>query len=396
MKLKVLAIIVLLVVGGAAIFVASGGLPASAAASTTYLTANATIADVSDDIAATGNVAAATSWNLAFGAAPTTGTSAASSSSSSSSGGSTGTWAVVDVTATVGDSVKAGQVLATARNTTLAASITAAKNSLTSAHLQLESAQDTYDAATGTAPVRQARIGLLNAQNAYDQARASLSDLQATAKRWQLVAPGPGVVTAVDITKDADAPSGAAITVDATTYQVTADVVETDVPSVKVGQAADVSVAAIGADLAGKVTAIAPTAVSSSSSSSVVSYAVTIDLTSPPATLRSGMTADITITTAAVSNVLAVPAAAIRGTTGSYTVLVLVNGQPESRPVTVGLMTSSLVEIQSGLTEGDPVVIGTSSPQRSTTGTNGFGGAGGGTFVVPGGGGGRFNGGRGG
>src|SRR5205085_4888214 len=156
------------------------------------------------------------------------------------------------------------------------------------------------------------------------------------------VAPESGTVTAVNIATGADAPSGAAITIDTNRYQVTADVVESDVPSIKVGQTADVTVAAVGAALTGTVSAIAPTAASSGSSNSVVSYAVTLDLAAPPAGLRSGMTADITITTASASGVLAVPAAALRGTAGNYSVLVLVNGAPEARPVTVGLMTSSL------------------------------------------------------
>jgi macrolide-specific efflux system membrane fusion protein len=106
------------------------------------------------------------------------------------------------------------------------------------------------------------------------------------------------------------------------------------------------------------------------------------------------MTANVTVTTASASNVLAVPAAALRGTDGNYSVLVLVDGAPQAQPVTVGLITSSLVEIKSGLNAGDNVVIGTSSDQRSATGgTGGFGGAGG--FVVGGGAGGggtRFGG----
>ena len=394
MKLKVVAIVVLLAVGGAALFVAMGGFPRSAAASTTYLTAAAAVSDVSNDVAATGSVAAATTWTLAFGAAPTTST-ATDSSASSSSSSSSGTWTVGEVKAKVGDTVAAKQVLATATNASLAASIAAAKNSVTSAHLEFDAAQTAYDDASGDSAVRQTRISLLNATNAYAQARQSLSDLQKTAARASLVAPAAGVVTAVNVTPGADAPSGAAITIDAKTYQVTADVVETDVASVHTGQTADISVAAVGADLTGTVTAIAPTAASSGSSSSVVSYAVTIDLASPPATLRSGMTADITITTESASGVLAVPAAAIRGTTGNYTVLVLVDGAPETRPVTVGLMTSALVEIKSGLSAGDVVVTGTSSQQRSTTGT-GFGPGGGGFVVNGGGGGGRFNGGGGG
>jgi multidrug efflux pump subunit AcrA (membrane-fusion protein) len=175
-----------------------------------------------------------------------------------------------------------------------------------------------------------------------------------------------------------------AIDVATTTYEVTASVVESDVASLKVGQPATVTVGAISADLTGTVTAIAPVA-ETSTTGGVVSYAVTVALNSPPATLRPGMTADVTVTTASASGVLAVPAAAIRGTTGNYTVLVLTAaGTPEARPVTVGLMTSSLVEIRTGLNAGEVVITGTSSQQRTGTTT----GAPGGGLVVPGGGGG--------
>jgi macrolide-specific efflux system membrane fusion protein len=393
MKLKVVAIVVLLVVGGAALVVGTGVLPRNTSAATTYLTAAASVADVSDDVAATGSIAASTSWSLAFGSAPTVGDAAASSSDSSSSNGSstpTGTWHVAEVKAKVGDAVTPGEVLASAANTELEQSITAAKNDLKAANIQLLTAQDAFDAATTTDALRQTRTQLLNAQNGYATAKQSLRDLQDQASRAALKAPAAGVVTAVNITQGTDAPSGAAVTIDAATYEVTADVVESDISSIKIGQDANVTVDSIGADLTGKVTSIAPTAASSSSSSSVVSYAVTIDVASPPKTLRSGMTSNITITTASAPQVLSVPAAAIRGTNGNYSVLVLVNGTPQAQPVEVGLMTSSLVEIKSGLNEGDEVVIGTSSQQRNGTTTNGFGGAGG--FNV-GGGGGNFRGG---
>ena len=78
------------------------------------------------------------------------------------------------------------------------------------------------------------------------------------------------------------------------------------------------------------------------------------------------------------------PAAAIRGTSGNYTVLVMTAaGIPEARPVTVGLMTSSLVEVKSGLNAGDVVVTGTSSQQRTGTSNGGPST----NFVVPDGGG---------
>jgi macrolide-specific efflux system membrane fusion protein len=384
MKLKLVAIALLLAVGGAAVLVTLGGLPRNAAAATTFLTGTAAIADVSDDVAATGSIASSTSWNLAFGVAPTTATGADASTPATD-----GTWTARTVSAKVGDIVRKGQVLATASNATLAADITAATNDWTAAELQRLQAQDAYDAATTTSAIRQTRSSLLNARNGVAAARTKLVDLKAAATRNKLVAPADGIVTAVNIVAGSAAPSGVAITIDSTAYEVTAEVVETDVASMRLQQPATVSVSAIGADLEGTVIAIAPTATSSSGSSGVVSYAVTVALKQPPATLRAGMTADVTITTASASGVLAVPAAALRGSEGNYTVLVMsATGTPESKPVTVGLITSSLIEIKSGLSAGDVVVTGTSSTQRTTTGTGG----GGGTFVVPGGGGGGFRG----
>ncbi|HEY3163536.1 MAG TPA: efflux RND transporter periplasmic adaptor subunit [Candidatus Limnocylindrales bacterium] len=389
MNVKLLAIVALLVVGGTAVFVALGGLPRAANAATSFLTGTAAIADVSDDVAATGSIASTTTWSLAFGYAPTTVADSASAAASQD-----GTWTVNTVTAKVGDVVKADQVLATATNVTLSADITAATNDWTSARLQRQTAKEAYDDAVTadvTTQIRQTRSQLLTADNQVASTHQKLLDLKATAGRNRLVAPAAGIVTAVNVTAGADAPSGVAITIESTEYQVTADVVESDIASMQLGQPATVTVSAIGADLEGTVTAIAPTASSGSSgsSSSVVSYAVTVALKQPPATLRAGMTADVTITTAAASGVLAVPAAALRGTAGNYSVLLpAADGSAQARSVTVGLITSSLVEIKSGLTAGETVITGTSSTQRTTTGT----GTGGGQFVVPGGGGGGLRG----
>jgi hypothetical protein len=54
-------------------------------------------------------------------------------------------------------------------------------------------------------------------------------------------------------------------------------------------------------------------------------------------------------------------------------------------------MTSSLVEIKSGLNAGEVVITGTSTPQRAGTTTTAPGGG----FVIPGGGGGGGRGGAG-
>jgi macrolide-specific efflux system membrane fusion protein len=382
MKLKLVAVIGLLLVGGAALFMTLGGLPTSAAAGTTYLTSTATVADVTDDVAATGAIASSKTWALVFGAAP---------DSAASQSGSAGTWVVSGVKVKVGDQVKKGAALATASNADLKTSIATATNKVNTATIEVAIAQDARNAATTTAQIRQTRIALLNARDGLAQAKATLADLNAQLSHATLVAPADGIVTVINLTVGATAPTADAIDVASTTYQVTANVVESDVSSLTVGQPATVTVTSINADLTGTVTAIAPVA-ETSTTGGVVNYAVTVSLNSPPATLRPGMTADVTVTTASATGVLAVPAAAIRGTSGAYNVLVLTAaGTPESRPVTVGLMTSSLVEIKSGLNAGEVVITGTSSPQRAGTTT----GAPGGGFTVPGGGGGGLGGGRG-
>jgi macrolide-specific efflux system membrane fusion protein len=102
--------------------------------------------------------------------------------------------------------------------------------------------------------------------------------------------------------------------------------------------------------------------------------------------MRAGMTADVTITVANATNVLTVPAAALRGTTGNYSVLILgADGTPTAQPVEVGLVTNTTAEIKSGLNEGQQVVTGVANAQTGNpTVTNG--GFGGGGIGIPGGG----------
>jgi macrolide-specific efflux system membrane fusion protein len=101
------------------------------------------------------------------------------------------------------------------------------------------------------------------------------------------------------------------------------------------------------------------------------------------------MTADVTITIDTATNVLTVPAASLRGTTGAYTVLVLgADGTPTAQPVDVGLVTNTTAEVKSGLAAGQEVVTGVNTAQTGTaaTTTGGFGGGFGGGPIPLGGG----------
>jgi membrane fusion protein, macrolide-specific efflux system len=376
MRLKILALAVFIAVGVAALGVSVGGLGAGTTTATEYLTADATVGDVTDEVAATGSLAAATSYGLAFGSDPwpiDDGEDAPTSDS---------TWPVTEVSVKPGDTVTAGQALATADATEIKRAYDRATNDLRTANMQRtlanEQLADARDADDLNAE-RQALLQVYATRNQVSKATEDRQALQAQLDAATLTAPIDGIVTEVHISPGFDAPAGPAIMVSSRTLTVTTDVVESDLVDVEVGQSATVTIDAIGATLDGTVTAISPTA--GDGSSGVVSYPVTVTIAETPADARPGMSADIAIAIASATNVVTVPSAALGGTTGDYAVMTLdAQGHPQRVPVEVGLVTNATAEIKSGLEAGTPVVIGTTADLVGTDqgGTNGG-------FGVPGG-----------
>ena len=379
MKRKLLALVVLVAIGIAALAVTFGGLGAAAATTTRYLSTRATVGDVTDEVAATGSLASAETYGFVFGADPYLSNDQATAPQSDR------TWSVTDVKVKPGDRVKKGDVLATASIADAQQDLASATADLRTANINLTIAKerlaDARDAGD-TDTIRQALIGYYAAVNQRSKATQARTAIQRQIKAATLRAPIDGEVTAVNVVKGFDAPTGAAILVASTALTVTTDVVESDLANVKVGQAATVTISAINADLQGTVTAISPTA--ADSQSGVVSYPVTISVTNPPETARAGMSADVTITTASASGVLTVPSSALEGSAGDYSVLVLnADGTTRHVPVDVGLVTNTMAEIKSGLAEGTAVVTGTTADLVGTSSSTGrFGGG----VAIPGGG----------
>jgi macrolide-specific efflux system membrane fusion protein len=101
------------------------------------------------------------------------------------------------------------------------------------------------------------------------------------------------------------------------------------------------------------------------------------------------MSATVTVTTASVDNALRVPATALKGSaTAGYTVQVVSgDGSVSTKGVQVGLVTTSLAQITSGLSDGDSVVVGSSTTRTGTTTSSGVNLGqltGGGGFTGPG------------
>ena len=454
MRWKLVAIIVFLAVAGGAVAVSFGAFTPATTSATDLLTATAGVADVTDEVAATGTVDSVDRYGTAFGTDPWVVGDTADSTNPTESEVA---WRVTSIDVGVGDLVTAGDVLAQADSSDLEAQVQAARRDVESARLQVVQARADLADADSSSQVRQAQISLYNARSARANAEANLKallkqrrngddsnalDAQIEAARRtlqsarlqvtqaeadladalssdpkvearitlnsartakanadaaldalveqrdkdEIVAPVDGVVTDVAVIEGVDAPSGAAITIESSALVVSTSVVESDVAGISVGQAATVTITALDEVVEGTVSSIAPSA-EEGSTSGVVSFAVTVELSEVPDALRQGMSAEVSIVTASAQDVLTVPSRALSGSGDSYTVrVVAADGTVEVRPVTVGLVTESLAEIQSGLTAGESVVTGTSSTDTLGPGGGGFQGGGpGGGFQVDGG-----------
>ncbi len=195
-------------------------------------------------------------------------------------------------------------------------------------------------------------------QAAIDTAQANLTEAQQSLKEATLTSPISGTVVSVAISTGDTVSAGSSteiITILGTnSYEIEATLDSSQIPSVKVGQAATVEVDGVDETLNGTVSQVGPV----QSSSSGYSYPVIVALpASSSSAMHSGSTGNVTITTGAVSNVVAVPTSAVQsfGTT-SY-VTELSRGQLTRKVIKVGMVGDTYIQVDSGLSPGQSVVL---------------------------------------
>jgi HlyD family secretion protein len=140
-------------------------------------------------------------------------------------------------------------------------------------------------------------------------------------------------------------------------YQIEVDISETDIAKVKLGDTAVVTLDAFGDDVkfSGKVFNIDPGA---TVIQDVVYYKVKISLDDTDKAIKPGMTANVVIKTAELSNVLIIPSRAVRSN-GGKNVRILENGIEKLVEVKLGIKgDDGKAEVLSGLNEGQEVIVG--------------------------------------
>lgn len=251
--------------------------------------------------------------------------------------------------------------------------IAAARSSLAQAEEQLEQLRRGPAEATRVA----AEVGVERAR--IQQQRAEQNLAEAT-----LVAPFDGVVTAVNV-RPGETASGVVVEmVDLNSLEVALDVDEVDIAQVARGEPAAVTLETWPDDpLTGEVTAIVPQPVAGSD---LVVYRVYLSLAETDLPLRAGMTADATLTTGELTDVLLLPSEAIQvdRDRGTYRVQRVTSGPDGAETVevveiSVGQRSGGFTQVTGGLEAGDEVLIDNGVPVRGVGAGNGggpFGGRG--------------------
>jgi HlyD family secretion protein len=244
------------------------------------------------------------------------------------------------------------------------ASVREAQAAVDSAQVALEQAQKNMDTS-----LRAAQASLESAKVAVDQAQHNLDNAS-------LYAPSDGTVSAVNYNPGDSAGTSTAVSVvDLSKVQVQVSIAEVDVARIKVGETAQVTMDALpDKTYTGQVIAVGPVG---TVTSGVVNYAVTVALTNADAAVKPGLTANLAVEVDRRDNVLVVPTRAIRTQGSQKIATVLQNGKSVEMVVNTGLSNDTMVEITSGLNEGDHVVVN----QTQTTQSNRGGGVG---IMLPG------------
>ncbi len=247
-----------------------------------------------------------------------------------------------------------------------------AQASLDNAKASLDQAQKNMD------------TSLRTAQASYDNAKIAADTAQRNLDKASIVAPFDGIISVVNFNAGDTAGTGTAVSiVDLNNLQVKVTIAEVDMPRIKVGDTAQITLDAVtGQTYSAKVIGVSPVG---TVTQGVVNYPVIVAVGNSGGGIKPGMTANLAIEVDRRDNVLLVPTRAVRTQGNQKTVTVLYKGQNIQVPIGTGLSNDTSIEVTSGLQEGDQVVLN----QTTTTGSNrGFGGllgGGGGGVIIRGG-----------
>lgn len=270
---------------------------------------------------------------------------------------------VTGVNVELGDYVKKGAVLFTQDKGQMqgsydqaAASVNIAKEGLSSAKTNFERMALLYqEGAASQQSYEQAQTQYATAQQQLAQAQASLTTAGDVLKNATATAPISGYVTEVNVTQGAYPNQSMPAVSIANTHdlEIHTTVSEYLISKVKAGQKVDVLVKSLSDEpYSATITNVSP-----APAAGTLTYPITVKIDGNPEGIMAGMFAEVQIVSDSRENVLAVPSSAVMIQSGETQAAVLdKDNKPSYVSVETGLDNGSMVEIKSGLVEGQTVV----------------------------------------
>ncbi len=257
---------------------------------------------------------------------------------------------VIDVPVAEGQAVRAGQVLIRLDSAEVRANLLQAQATLANAQAQYDRNRRLFEAGfIGKSALDDLWQKLEVARTGVDAARAKLD-------YTTIAAPRAGVLIARDVERGDVVQPGKALMVlsPAGETQVVLQIDERNLSRLKLGQPALASVDAYPQDrIPAEVVYINPGVDAQRGT-----VQVKLRIPHPPDYIKQDMTVSADIEVARSARALAVPSIAVRDASAAAPwVLVAKDGRAERRAVTLGLRGNGIVEVRSGVDEGDWVLI---------------------------------------
>jgi len=231
--------------------------------------------------------------------------------------------------------------------------ITTAQITLTSAQNSLATAQDTL--ALKKAGYTSEQIASQEAQ--VKSAQANADSYAAQLNKTFLRSPLNGLVTKQDakVGEIISANTDLISVLSNVKFEIEANISENEIAKVELGDAVNITLDALGSEekFVGKIVKINP---AETEVSGVIYYKVTSVFDVEDSRIKSGMTANLDIQTDKKTDVLVLPYYLVKEKNSHKYVQTLENGKEKEQVVETGLEGETLIEIISGLSEGQKVI----------------------------------------
>lgn len=298
----------------------------------------------------------------------------------------TGQGEIATVYIKAGDTVYSGQKVASLSADSINSSINTLNLQVKQAQLDLEEKQQSVNDLKVYAPISGTYSGLdVNVGDTVGAGSGQSSSSSSAVTSALSQAAGKSSSSMSSSSSSSSSGSSLGVVSDDSAMKVVIAVDELDIAKVKIGQKAKVTAAAI-ADKNYEA-AVSEIAQEGNYSNGASTFNVTVTINEPTG-LKAGMSADVEIDVIQKSNILILPIEAVQGDKNNQFVLVPRSGESETnaqaggqnaRPysrvkIKTGIHDEQSIEIVSGLTEGQEVMLPTlSSSQNQNRGFGGFG-----------------------